>query len=484
MRKIIRLSRRKLFAILFSGLAYSQQSFAKIKKNIGDIIHDGNLQGQTTAILFDLKTNKILESYNKDLKLPLASVTKAVTAVYGIETVGEEYSFSTKLFFDGKIRQGMLEGDLYLVGGSDPSLSTNDLYKFVEAFNKKGIKRISGDFFYYSEMIPEFLTIDPSQQSQESYNPGFSGLNLDNNRVLFSWRKEETGYDLRLETSSGRTKVSASSISIVEKNYGKTVFGYTLQKKQRLEKWSVLKRILGKKGARWLPVRLSSTFTASVLHQLLEKNNILVPKPKRLRKKVFGMKLLSSHRSEGLSSIIKRMLDRSTNVTAEIIGVFAANYWGFTTPKISSSGLIMTKWFNFVSKTNDNLFFNHSGLTADSRVSSLDFSKFLTRQETKNILVPLLKEKKIYGHEKKKIVQADVQVLAKTGTMHFNRGLGGYIMVAGVPCAAFAIFSANIDKKQSIKKHQLSNPPGSKAWLTRAKNLENSILVNWALKYI
>ena len=68
--------------------------------------------------------------------------------------------------------------------------------------------------------------------------------------------------------------------------------------------------------------------------------------------------------------------------------------------------------------------------------------------------------------------------------MHFNRGLAGYITKNGIPCAVFAIFSADLDKKMQIKDHQLSNPPGSKIWLSQAKSIENTVLSTWAQGYI
>ena len=87
-----------------------------------------------------------MESHNKELKLPLASVAKAVTAVYGIETIGEEHKFTTDLFTDGVVKKGILEGNIYLIGGGDPSLSTDDLRDFVKAIKKQGIRGISGNF--------------------------------------------------------------------------------------------------------------------------------------------------------------------------------------------------------------------------------------------------------------------------------------------------------------------------------------------------
>ena len=262
------------------------------------------------------------------------------------------------------------------------------------------------------------------------------------------------------------------------------VFEYILEKTKRLERWYVSRKVLGKKGVRWLPVRLSAIYTSTVLKYLLLQNDISVGAPKPLQKPKGNLVLLFTHKSKKLVNLSKEMLDRSTNVTAEIIGLYAANFWGLETPKIRSSGEIMTNWFNFVTETDGSIFANHSGLSVDSRVSSSDFVKFLNRPETRDVLPSILKPRKIYGAAKSKIDGADVAIIAKTGTMHFNRGLAGYITKKGVPCAVFAIFSADINRKKSVKKHQLSNPPGSKNWLSQAKHLENTILSTWAEGYV
>ena len=480
------LSRRCLLqALALIASSYPFKLFASSGSYLGELVNERNLGQQTTAVLFDLGSNKILESHNKDLRLPLASVTKAVTAVYAMEVVGAQHTFATKLFTDGSVQNGRLDGNLYLIGGADPSLSTSHLYNFVEALKNKGILDISGSFFYYSEVIPEFLTIDPSQLPEASFNPGFSGLNLNSNKVIFSWLKKGKDYKLTLKARSLNSQAVINNITIVEKKQTSSLFNYSLEKKLRIEKWVVSKNILGKKGARWLPVRFASTHASSVLYYLFSKSGITVRPPERLTKKVSGLQLLYRHKSIDLSLILKEMLDKSTNVTAEIIGVFAANFWGLKTPEIVSSGKIMSKWFNFVSKTDDSIFFNHSGLTTQSRVSGADFTKFLSRTETSEVLVQLLKEQRVYGTHEKEIREANVKVLAKTGTMHFNRGLAGYIMKDEIPRAVFAIFSADLQKKQTSENGlELSNPPGHKSWLLNAKHLENSVVAHWAKLYL
>ena len=487
MKLLVSLSRRKLLefaAILIPSPFFAAQAIGMSEKSLENVLIKSGFKNGTTALLYDLKAEKIIESYNKDLKLPLASVAKAVTAVYGMETIGQDYTFTTELFTDGIVKDGILEGNIYLVGGGDPSLTTDDLKTFVNVLKSKGIRGISGNFFYDDSALPQFLSIDPSQLPEESFNPGLSGLNLNNNKVLFSWKKENGSYKLSLQARALNSKAFVDSITIVGKAKAKVAFEYILEKNKRIENWYVSRKVLGKKGVRWLPVKLSSTYTATVFKYLLLQSSILVSAPKPLQRPEESLILLHRHKSKKLLDLSKQMLDRSINVTAEIIGLWVANFWGLETPKIRSSGKIMTNWFNFVTGTKGSIFTNHSGLSFISRVSSSDFVKFLSRPETKEVLPSILKHRKIYGPAKKSISGAEIMIIAKTGTMHFNRGLAGYITKNGVPCAAFAIFSADFEKKISIKSHQLSNPPGSKNWLYQAKHLENSILSTWAQVYI
>ena len=487
MKLMKNLSRRrllKLVATLIPNSFYISQAFGSSENTLNNILIKSGFKDTTTAVLYDLKANKIIDSCNKELKLPLASVVKAVTAVYGMEAIGQDYQFTTKLFTDGLVKDDILEGNIYFVGGGDPSLKTDDLNRFATALESWGIKGISGSFFYDDSALPQFLSIDPSQLPEQSFNPGFSGLNLNNNKVLFLWKQDSGGYKLSLEARGLNSKALVESITIVGKVQSKVVFEYVLEKKQRLERWYVSKKVLGKKGVRWLPVRLSGAYTSIALHDLILKSGIMVSTPKPLQIPVGSLKLLHSHKSKKLVDLSKQMLDRSINVTAEIIGLYVANHWGLKTPNIQSSGEIMTNWFNFVTRTDSSKFVNHSGLSVNSRVSSSDFVKFLNRPETMDVLSSLLKPRKIYGEAKNTISGANIAIIAKTGTMHFNRGLAGYITKNGIPCAAFAIFSADIKRKLSIKKYQLSNPPGSKNWLSKAKHLENTILSTWAQRYI
>ena len=67
MKSITVLSRHKFFnylTVLFSGVTLPSYAFVGAPPNIDKIVNKQNYENQTTAVLLDLATNKILESHN------------------------------------------------------------------------------------------------------------------------------------------------------------------------------------------------------------------------------------------------------------------------------------------------------------------------------------------------------------------------------------------------------------------------------------
>ena len=74
-----------------------------------------------------------------------ASVMKLVTTFAALETLGPAHRWTTRLVHDGAIRDGTLDGTLYLVGGADPVLGYERLWKMLRRLRALGIERIAGD---------------------------------------------------------------------------------------------------------------------------------------------------------------------------------------------------------------------------------------------------------------------------------------------------------------------------------------------------
>jgi D-alanyl-D-alanine carboxypeptidase/D-alanyl-D-alanine-endopeptidase (penicillin-binding protein 4) len=93
-----------------------------------------------------------------------ASTMKVLTTLAGLDILGPQYRWRTKIFTDGIIRQGTLQGNLYLQGSGDPKLIPEELAKLMKDLQALGIQKIDGNLFFdrsaYAPSVMEHNTID------------------------------------------------------------------------------------------------------------------------------------------------------------------------------------------------------------------------------------------------------------------------------------------------------------------------------------
>lgn len=139
----------------------------------------------------DLDNGKILADYNGEKIATPASVTKIITSATALEVFGGDKTFDTKLLYSGKISNGTLIGNLYILGSGDPSFASsnfkddkNKAFKFYkDAMLKHKIKNIKGniividDLFGYDGVPNKWLLEDLNS----NYGQGIYGISyLDN----------------------------------------------------------------------------------------------------------------------------------------------------------------------------------------------------------------------------------------------------------------------------------------------------------------
>jgi len=137
--------KKLLFILLFCIQALQAQ-------NLQTFLNDPALRhAQISFELRDLATGKTVASHNAQTACTPASVTKSITTAAALETLGADFRFETKLAADGEIdKDGALQGNLYIIGGGDPTLgsryfSNSDFVPaWIEAIRKAGIKKING----------------------------------------------------------------------------------------------------------------------------------------------------------------------------------------------------------------------------------------------------------------------------------------------------------------------------------------------------
>ena len=86
-----------------------------------------------------------LLSYRATASVNPASVMKLVTTYAGLELLGPAYTWSTPVFVDGSINNGVLTGNLVIQGKGDPKLVLERLWLLLRRVQGLGIKTITGD---------------------------------------------------------------------------------------------------------------------------------------------------------------------------------------------------------------------------------------------------------------------------------------------------------------------------------------------------
>lgn len=128
----------------------------KIDLNLSSLMNDPVLRNASWGfVVYDPKTKKVISSYNENAPLIPASTTKLLTTETAMNLLGDKFRWTTQLEYSGEIDEnGILNGNLYVVGSGDPSLGTNKagassytslISDFIYAVKEKGIKKVNGD---------------------------------------------------------------------------------------------------------------------------------------------------------------------------------------------------------------------------------------------------------------------------------------------------------------------------------------------------
>jgi D-alanyl-D-alanine carboxypeptidase/D-alanyl-D-alanine-endopeptidase (penicillin-binding protein 4) len=161
-------------------------------------------KGEWGILIADASSGEILYAKNSESYFVPASNMKLLTTAVALDTLGTAYRFRTTLETDGRVAQGILHGDLVLVGRGDPNLSNRKFpYDTKEEFDgppekvlielcdqivARGVKQISGDIigddsYFPRERYPDGWEIDDMVWE---YGAAVSAIVVDDNTVTLT----------------------------------------------------------------------------------------------------------------------------------------------------------------------------------------------------------------------------------------------------------------------------------------------------------
>ncbi|TVS02357.1 MAG: D-alanyl-D-alanine carboxypeptidase/D-alanyl-D-alanine-endopeptidase [Rhodobacteraceae bacterium] len=450
---------------------------AKPLPPLDGIISRAGLGADLAFAVMDMRSGNLLEGQGANTGMPPASVAKAVTALYALEALGAGHQFRTRLVSNASISDGVLRGDLVLAGGGDPTLATDDLASMAAELARAGVRRVSGRLLVWGGALPFVESIADDQSVQAGYNPSISGLNLNFNRVHFEWRRAGEGYAVTMDARSNRYRpeVTMATMQVAARSSPL----YTYRRTATQDQWSVARSALGNTGSRWLPVRHPELYAGEVLRVLAQGQGIILPAPQRSQSAPVGRDLVA-HRSQPLLELLRDMLRFSTNISAEAIGVSASVAQGARPASLEASGAQMSAWARARYGMSSARLVDHSGLGADSRVSMVDLANMFRQAGQDGTLRAILREHPFRDTGGRMIANPDFEVRAKTGTLYFVSALGGYLRSPGGRDLAFAMCSANLERRARVAGGGVDRPEGTAAWAQQARRMQQDLLYRWA----
>ncbi|MEN6456427.1 MAG: D-alanyl-D-alanine carboxypeptidase/D-alanyl-D-alanine-endopeptidase [Prolixibacteraceae bacterium] len=201
-----------LFLIMFCFFKGHSQPVLCPDSLIGQWTRQQHFQNAGIGIYMEeASTGDRVGSFNPELSLVPASMLKLVTTATALEIMGPDYRFSTKLAFNGIIRNDSLLGDLIIVGGGDPALGsryfkehylTNHFLKaWTDSLNVYHIRHISGNIItdatiYDDQAIPDTWIWE---DLGNYFGAGVSGLSVyDNTCDIHLWSSSSAEQPTRI----------------------------------------------------------------------------------------------------------------------------------------------------------------------------------------------------------------------------------------------------------------------------------------------
>lgn len=131
-------------------------------------------------------------SHRAEVSVNPASVMKLVTTFAALDLLGPDYTWKTRFYADGPVRDGVLYGNLYIRGGGDPKLVLERITAMFQALQARGVQKVRGDIVLDHGFF-EPVARDPAAfdgQALSPYNATPDGLLVNFKSLILGFTPE------------------------------------------------------------------------------------------------------------------------------------------------------------------------------------------------------------------------------------------------------------------------------------------------------
>ena len=157
---------------------------------------DPNFKNAIIGILAIDQNGNTVAEWNSNLPMLTASTMKTISTGAGLHALGKDFKYTTKVAYTGEVKDGVLNGNIIIIGGGDPTLGSSDTLAYsidsifgvwTDAIKAVGIKKVEGnivvdDSYFVREQMPDSWSWG---NFGASYGAAASGLSFAENCQKF-----------------------------------------------------------------------------------------------------------------------------------------------------------------------------------------------------------------------------------------------------------------------------------------------------------
>jgi len=198
----------------------AKQKQVALPKSLTDLLKKYKVSEDNISIYIrDLNAASPILEHNADKLRKPASTMKIVTTYAALKELGPNYSWRTEVWLRGKLKNGILDGDLILKGFGDPFLVYENYWKLIKTLRVKGLREIHGDVIIDNSYF-DLPAHDPAAFDNKPfriYNVQASPLmfNFQATRFLFRPVLKEQELKKQKKKSKKKRKASPGKVEVV-----------------------------------------------------------------------------------------------------------------------------------------------------------------------------------------------------------------------------------------------------------------------------
>ncbi|KXH81418.1 D-alanyl-D-alanine carboxypeptidase/D-alanyl-D-alanine endopeptidase [Chryseobacterium kwangjuense] len=415
--------------------------------NVNTMMADPVLKNASWGfVVYDPKTKKVISSYNENTPLVPASTTKLLTTETALNLLGENYRWMTQLEYSGTVDEnGVLNGNLYVVGSGDPSLGTNKagawsyrdiISDFMSGLSREGIKKVNGDIIIQTALFKGNIAVLPEN---------------------VVWLENNNYY---LPVGTTREINPANEKLIVKKS------GFSSDKKYFYVSPYVKQMVYAEKydGDGFLTTKLpdAPAYLANSFRTTMVKSGIGVTgkvTPRMTDATPESRKLVAAYKSPTLGDIVFYTNQHSDNSLAEAL-LKTVGFQKMGDQTSESGRMVVTNHLREDSFDMIGLnYMDGSGLSRSNNVTPISQVKFLTSLMDEKYYKTYFTSLPVGGQsgtlKRMFIGTGNGQVFAKTGTLNKVKTLAGYLKTNSGKTLVFSLMVNNYSGSVDMVKKRM-----------------------------